>query len=88
MSEPSNKVALCIVVSPIDWQVLAYTFSTYELALAQAIELQKGVKGTFNRTDVTSEHGLRITTFAWDLEPQVVFVQETEVATQVLEVNP
>lgn len=86
----SRHIGLCIVVD-VSTQfpsIITYTFTTYELALAQAVELQKSVDLTHmsQQSTVSPSDGRRATTFLYPDHAQIVSVQECELGETVMPV--
>jgi hypothetical protein len=80
-------IGLCTVIAVREMQVITYAFATYELALAQALENQKGVTATIQRRPETRDaNGLRETTFKVKRLFELIVVLEIEVGDAVLPV--
>ena len=81
-------IGLCTVMSGLDMSVITYAFATYDLALAQAVELMKGVEGRIERYPerVNPDNSNRETIFKLPGHRELVQVQEIALATEVLPV--
>jgi hypothetical protein len=80
-------VGLCSIISVPTMQVFTYCFKTYELALAQAIENQKGVTYRIQRfPELCGQNGLRQTHFRIQEIAELIAVLEVEVGEAVLPV--
>ncbi len=92
--ETSDRiVGLCTVISVAnDLSIITYVLDSYELALAQAIELQNGVKAEIFRDPETSSTDavfgtvLRETLFRIPELDEIVAVRETTVGEEILSV--
>ena len=80
-------VGICTVIGVHEMQVITYALATFELARAQALELQTGVDGMEDLGE-SSENGLRRHTYRHVASGQLIQVQELEVGTNVLRVTP
>ena len=79
-------IGLCTIIAVEEMSVITYALETYELALAQAIELQKGVTSSRERIpEKLQENGLRQTVWKFPFEKELIIVQEIEVGKLVLE---
>ena len=81
-------IGLCTIIAVEEMSVITYALETYELALAQAIELQKGV--TSSREVIRDRkgiNGLRQTIWKFPFEKELITVQEIEVGKSILKVK-
>jgi len=87
MTQVSRKIGLVIVIAADDMSVIVYTMDNYELALAQAKELFKGVEYPIKRLQEVMSNGMRQTFFRIDKIREVVCVKECEIAMEVLKIG-
>lgn len=80
-------VGILNVIAVREMQVLTYVFETYELALAQAIEILKGVDCIVERVEDTGENGMRRTTFVLREAFELMQVLDLEAGKEVLSVD-
>jgi hypothetical protein len=80
-------VGVVNLIAVAEMQVFTYVLKTYELALAQAEELGKGVSEIPVRTERTAVNGNRETIIKYRKHKQLLQVQEVEIAEAVLEVR-
>lgn len=83
-------IGICIVVNMAEDfpSIITYTLRTYELALAQAIELQKGVdlSNMVETNNINPSDGRRSATFLYPDHGEIVAVQECELGESILPV--
>lgn len=81
------KVGVYMIIAVETMQVFTYVFETYELALAQALENEKGVTEPVERLlDHRMTNGMRQTVWKYPTLWQLITIQEFEVGTAVLPV--
>ena len=80
-------VGIYTIIAVETMQVVTYVFETYELALAQAHENEKGVTERVERIlDHRLPNGMRQTVWKYPTLWQLITIQEFEVGTAVLPV--
>lgn len=81
------NIGIVNVIDMLDMNVITYAFETYELALAQAKELENGVTyAMIHHPEETQENGMRRTVTATPEAFCVVVVSEIEMGTEILPV--
>lgn len=83
-------IGILNVISVDEMSVITYAFRSYELAIEQAIELQKGVdlSDCERFPEIKMANGLRQTVWKYPMQFELVTAQEIALGESILPVGP